>query len=662
MPQPISDELEARDSTLSGPDATAERGLSATLDNPGTPVSDADLERIFGTILEDADRYRRKFAGEWLALYNQYNGVMDDASKAEWQSRIHIPKAKQAVDLSTARVMDSLFSNEDFFDIFPYVKSDDIKVDTAKKMIKWQLWKSSYREPLKTAIKDGFICGMGPLKVSFEQDSKPVTTVNADPMTGQMQFGTTLEARKRLRLDPIIPTDFWLDPSGRNRYVIHRVKRSISDLWALCEDLADPLTGEVIRPAVYDADVVRQLKSGAIDPEREVQSALIRRDTPYLSQDSGVDVYEFWGDIHDPRNGAVLYRNVFATFVNKSKVIRKPQSNPYRHGLSPFIVFSPQLSPHQIYGFGLLGPGSMLQSALDKGWNVVADKQMFQVPMVVVYPSKLKDPNQLGSDRAKFVPGMMWEGKDPEAPPFSPVEGFQPPSQEDFVYLDRIAAMYDQSTGVNEFATGTPQTDNRKTKEEVQFRSQATQQVFNDSATHIEETALSPLIKMIYYLMVQFESEYTDDNLLRQFGTEQQQVIMGLKMMPPEQRWQYMYLDAEFRVTGVSLAITRQDRISRLANFKQMIGNDPMLNMLMDKPEELRTWLKNFDLSPNMVLPYADAVLQAMQQAQIGQIMGPLMQQGQPGQNQNNSQQAGAADARGAAQQETAGPKAQEQR
>ena len=661
--QPTADTLEARDTTQQGPDAQPERGEGATIDFQGTPVDDASLERIFSTILEDADRYRRKFASEWLALYNQYNGVVDDTSKAEWQSRLNIPKAKQAVDLSTARVMDSLFSNEDFFDIFPYIKQDDIKVDTAKKMIKWQLWKSNYREPLKTAIKDGFICGFGPLKVGFEEDDRPVTTVNQDPMTGQMQFAVTTETRKRLRLDPCIPTDVWLDPTGRNRFIIHRVKRSISDLWAMAQDQTDPATGAVVRPAVYDADKLRSVKPGSIDPEREVQNALIRRDTPYLNQDIGVDVYEFWGDLYDPRNGAVLYRNVVATFVNKRTVIRRPQANPYRHGLAPFVVFAPQLSPHQIYGFGLLGPGSMLQSALNRTVNIISDKHLLTMPMVQAVPGALRDPNEMAGDRPKVVPGKVWQIKDPDRPAFVPVQGFVPPSQEDFELLQFFSSAYDQTTGVNEFATGTPQSDNRKTKEEVQARTSATQQTFNDAAIHIEETALSPLIKMIYYLMVQFEQEYGDDNLLRQFGTDQQQIIIGLSTLSPEQRWQYMFLDAEFRVTGVSLAITQQERISRFANFKQMVSNDPYLNAIIDKQEELRWWIRNFNLPQSLVLQGADVIIQALQQGAISQILGPMMggQPGQPGANQNNNQQAGAADARKAAQRSTAGPKSQEQ-
>jgi hypothetical protein len=190
-------------------------------------------------------------------------------------------------------------------------------------------------------------------------------------------------------------------------------------------------------------------------------------------------------------------------------------------------------------------------------------------------------------------------------------------------------------------------------------------QVFNDVAQHIEESALSPLIKMIYYLMVQFETEYDDQNLLQMFGEEQALLIQQLKMMPAEQRFHAMYLDAEFRVTGVSLAITREQRINRLVNWKQMISSDPGMMMSRSIAEEFRMWLKLFDMPQTLVMPFEQQLLQAEQQAMLAQMMGPAApggQQGPPGQNANNKQQAVAAQSRQAGQKETAPEPAQAQR
>jgi hypothetical protein len=560
--------------------------------------------------------------------------------------------ARQAVDVSTARVIEALWSNEDWFDVYPYVKLDDAKTDMAKKIVKWQFWKGNIREGIRTAIKHSFICGFGPLKLTFDQRAMAITKAGPD---GQPM--ESVEIRKFLRADPIIPTDFWIDPTGRNRYVIHRVKRTISDLWELATGATDPLTGASI-PPVYDPVEVRKVKPAQQDMTREVQTSVIRRDTPYLASDMGVDVYEYWGDIFDPKNGAVMYRNVVCTFVGKGKttIIRQPQANPFRHGKAPFIVFSPGLAPGQLYGWGILRANTLLSDAIDRIFNVIMDKTMLQVPTVVAYPTALRNPEELLGDVPTWKPGKIWQGKDPDRKPFEAIEGFPPPSNEDMQILDRLMSMFQMSSGVNEFATGTPQTNNRKTKEEVQTRTSATAQIFNDAAQHIEENALSPLVKMVYLLTVQFEDQYDDQNLLRMLGSvEAGQVVMALKQLPPEMRWQEMFLDAEFRVTGISQSITRQDRLQRLTGFLQSIAADPVMGALIDKSELLRTWVHEYDLPQNLVLPMSEALLQAENMAQIGSVMQMFgMSPGAPaGQNKNNAGKANEAAAKEGAEQQT---------
>lgn len=644
MTQPSTyEEMEAKDTSIIGPEAEPEAGFNATLNDTGQPLTDDQLATTLSQILNDADQYKQRFQAEMLREYTQYNGQIDDSDKSEWQSRLHLPLARQAVDISTARVIDALWSNEDFFDVYPYAKMDDAKVDLAKKLVKWQFWKGNIREGLRTAIKHAFICGFGPLKVTFEQRAVTVTKV------GQMGLPeTTTEIRKFLRADPILPTDFWVDPTGRNRFMIHRVKRTVADLWALARPQQDPMTGAEI-PPVYDPNVVAEVKPSQLDQEAAVKESIIRRDTPYLNTDVAVDVYEYWGDIYDPKNGAVLYRNVVCTFVGKgkTKIIRKPQTNPYRHGQAPFIVISPGLAPGQIYGWGILRANTLISDAIDKAFNVIMDKFLLQVPSVVVYPTELRNQDEVSGDKIKWTPGKVWLGKDPERPPFAAVEGFPPIAQQDLQVLDRLTSFYQMFSGVNEFSTGTPQTDNRKTKEEVQVRTQATAQIFNDAAQHIEENALSPLIKMVYLLTVQFEDQYDDQNLVRMFGDNDEaiQVVQALKMAPPEMRWQQMYLDAEFRVTGITNAITKQDRLARLTGFLQSIAADPTMGMLIDKQRLLRLWVQNYDMPREIVLSMSDAILQGENMASLGMLMQQfgLMPQGG---NANNANQKNAAGAR----------------
>jgi len=592
-------------------------------DYQGDTPDKAKIVKAFQTIKEDWDRYRMKFVAEWLKCYNQYNGIVDDQNKSEWQARISIPEAKRAVDTSAARIMSSILDNEDFFDIQPYIKLDDQRVDTAKKLIKWQLWKSNYRDSWPVSIKDALICGFGPMKVRPQRDAKD---------------------RFRIVYEPEMPTNVWIDPTGRGRGIIHRTKRSISDLEAAA------------RNGVYDMEEVKKVKPGSTDSEREVQGSIIRRDTPHLASDLGIDVYEYWGDFYDPATGAVLYENCLITFAYDQFMIRAPEQNPYTNIESPFVIFTASVVPHQLYGMGVLLPGNMILDEINKAWCVILDKQRFQVPQTICYPGALRNPEEMQSSKPKFVPGKVWMGKDPSRPPFTPMLGFNPPNQDDFQIIDRLTLAYQQSVGVSEFATGASETTNRKTKEEVQARTAAASQVFNDAASHIEDTAISPMLKMLYELMVQFENEYDDDNLQRMFGDQDDggAAIAQLKNMPPDVRWKVMALDAEFRCNAISRSATLNDRLNRLMGFMQIVNGDPSLAALVDKRWELRDLIQNFKQDTRMVLAQSDAILQAQEQQRLAMLMAPMQQQagGQTEQgNPHNQQAAGAAQGKRAAQQ-----------
>ncbi len=639
------EEMEARDTTILGAPAQAERGIDAKFDDPGQPIEVEQLQNILPTILTDADNYKKKFTAEMLRDYNQYHGLIDDRDKQPWQSRVHIPKARTAVDISSARIVNALWANDDFFDVFPYTKMDDNLVEVAKKIVKWQFWKRGIREGLRTSIKDALICGFGPLKVTFEAIAEPVMGLK----DGSMQE-TGVKLRRGLRVDPISPMDFWLDPTGRNRFVIHRTKRTLSDLWSMAQPTVDPTTGEQI-PPVYDPNVVRELTAGQVDPEKEVQNSLVKRDTPYLASDMALEVYEYWGDIYDPKNGVVLYRNVVCTWVGSGKVriIRPPQKNPFWHQMAPFIVVSPGLAPHELYGWGLIRSVTLIQDGINQMFNLMMDKAKLQVPQVIVYPSALKNGAQeMEGDVIAFKPGKIWQGRDPEAPPIAPVQGFEPISQQDVELFQILNQIYDTSTGVNEFATGTSNTTHRKTRQEVELRSGATEQIFNDSAQHIEENALSPLIKMVYLLTVQFEDKYEDMSLLRMFGDSERsmQILQMVKAMTPDMRWEAMFLDAEFRVTGVSLAITRQDRLERINGFIQSLSVDPMMALLIDRVELLREWIKDFDFPRDIVMPIGEALVQAAQMMELQNMMMQMGLMPSGGGNPTNASRAQGADAK----------------
>lgn len=654
MPQLASlESIVSKDIPIGGKRAKPERG-------PGSTFSyDGDIERlkdpsaiskIFMTKWEQADNYRKRFTPEWIKAFQQYQGELDDRNKAPWQNNVNIPLPKQAVDHAASRILDALFQTDDFFDILPSRRIDDVKTAFAKAVIKWQLWNSDARQQIETAVKDALICGSGYLKCYFDMDIDTVveardliTGLTAEEMAfnrGGKRYGYQEIERvvKLLRLEPIIPTDMWLDPTGRGEFVIQRIKRNLSSIWQMARDQKDS-DGQILLPAVYDPEIVSKVRAGIGDQRSNVEAAVIRRDTPHLQDDLGVDLYEYWGHLTDPSTGVVLFRNIVATFADKQFTIRYPQPNPFLHRKAPFVRLTPEERAHEIYGVGILFPSLRLVDAVQRHWNVVLDKTLLSVPAVEIDQMAAKNPEELQGDKLHYVPGKTFTRKSPDRQIFYPVEGFMPPTDIDLAITDRLASFIQMGTDVTEFVTGQTQTTNRKTKEEVQARTQAAQQTFNSAARHIEQHALGDLLEMVYYLVLQFVDDFDDETLMKMIGDDQDlmALVSTLKDMEPEERWYRLYLKAEFRVTAVTNNLTRQDRMSRLSNFEKIVQADPTLGPLLDKRERLRQWMQLLEIDKKLLLPQADAMMQAAESQQLQMMSQPPQQPGSmEGQNPHN--------------------------
>jgi hypothetical protein len=635
--------VETTDVQFAGARATAEHGLSANYWFKGNKagLTHEVIANKFQTIFTYADNYRQRFIPEMLAAYAQYNGEPVATGKEPWQSNIHVPMPSQAINVASGRIVQSIFNSEDFFQVDPDRRADDLLTEFAKKSVKWQIRKSGGLKELKTSIKDALICGFGPLKVHFSVDKQPFTDVRRKTsrlsLPGQIistgndfEYVDSYRTVKKMRFESGLPTDLWLDPSGKNRWLIQRTTRYPSDLWPLTEDLYGP-DGELLRKKVYDAAQVSRVRPGMQDGKRLQDAAVVRREqgTAYgQNYDQACDIYEFWGDFPDPDTGATLFRNVIATFVDRRLTIRYPQRNPFLHGMPPFICFQSQLLPHQVYGYGLLQQNRTIEDAINRQANVLLDKSMLQVPTLEYDASASKDPAIQAGSRPKFAPGKMWPRKPgPDKKIFYPVEGFQPVMPIELAMLDRLTNWYQLSSTVPEFASGAQLSNNRKTAEEARLRTAAAQQNFNDAAVHIEEQGIGPFLKMVYLTMVQYEDQYDDITLTKMFGDDQDAIsfIQELRAMSPQERWASLYLDAEFKAVGITNEITRQERLQELSDFIRVTSADPLLSMTIDKREQLKEMLQLYHQPQRLVLKQSDAILQAVQFSMLQQMFGGAM-------------------------------------
>lgn len=637
---------DATDTLLTGKPVTPDYGRFATLQTPGVvPQDNRAKVAMFSQILEDAERYRQAYEEEWMRLYSQYHGATSTEGKAPWQSLAHAPFSKRDVDTIASKIVSIVFSENDWFGIKPRSRVTNGLVDIAKEEIDVQLHKGKFREPLETSIKDALICGTGPLKITYERVLKPYMAADFTPdvplrVGNQVKIGPgsfnvrrAMRAVSGIQMRPVIPTDFWLDPSGQNRYVIHRSKRHLSDLWKLTKPQVDPMTGEELLPAIYDADEVSRIRPGSRDRKLDQFASTIRRERYLAYEDMTVDVYEIWGDIPDPSTGVVMYPNCFATFVDKQWLLRPPQENPFWHQRLPFIDFRAMLNPHQIYGYGFLTQGSLLQFEIDRVLQLMIDKMTLSVGMAEADAGALKNSEDAGGSHVKVDPARIWWRKNQERAIFFPIKITEGPTTADAQVYQLLQQAREMTTNVNEWSTGQNQSTTRKTAKEAEIKVSASQSQFNDIGQYMEEHSLAPFVQLIWELSIQYEN-FQDPELLERFAdnANAQQLLAAFAAMKPEERWAKMNMDAQFRVDGITRQVTRQQRLDRLINFLKFASGNQATAAIIDWRTVLQEAMVDFEMPSNMVLPQDQAVLQAAEQAAIAMFMNMVSGQGQPGQ------------------------------
>jgi hypothetical protein len=634
------------------------------------------VESIFNTLLEEAIQHRMNFEGIWQMNFLQYHGMTDDSELSEWQSQAHVPLTSQAVDTAAAKITSVMFGQEEWVDP---PEGDGVRYDLAKELVQWQLEKAEAQDPINQSVKDALICGNGPMKIHVETYAEPSSRVQwrKNPprqifgvpigMGGKWDIVDSLEVGKRMRFEPVMPTDFWLDPSGQNRFYIQRIKVLPSDVWAKAKPLYGPDGKTIIRPAVYDPDVAGRVSAGMRDGRLDDLAANIRKDSPTRRtvQDRTVDLYEFWGDMIDPTNGAVVYRNILATFVNKQWCLRPPETNPFLHKRRPYIYFRGKLLPHQLYGYGILGHTGKLQSELDRLLRTFIDKTHLSLPIPVLDLKNISNASEIMGSHMRLAPGKALHRKHSASASQNPVAEIvkfsEPVNEWEIQLYNIIRGEFNAASGIDEFVNPAQATNVRKTRFEVQTKTQATQALFNDAAQYIEQTALSPMVDMLYMLMAQFEDQYDSSELMEKFSDnpEARDFLQQLSTMTPAERWRLMRLSGHFKVTGVTVQVTRDRLLSRIQQFFEMIQADPTYGQVLNKVEVMKIFLRIFDLPRIILLPdWESQMTQALQEAMVQQAQaqqaqqqgGQQAQQTMMGNNQNNQQAALGARGRAAAQ------------
>ena len=525
-------------------------------------------------VIGKCDQWRDHFEANYEQKFDEYyrlwRGIWDpqDKMRESERSRIISPALQQAVESSVAEVEEATFGRGTWFDIKDDL-ADQNPIDVQK--IRQQLTEDFARCGIRKSVAECLInsavfgTGMAEIVLDEELEMRPTTQPIMD---GAMQaYGVTESERYRVRLKPILPQNFLIDP----------VATSIEDALGVAIDEFVPKhqVEQGIESGIYRDVVITEYYTDT-DLEADKNLTMYTDDKVRLTKYYGLvptelfydaikeeDEEEYFGEKKDGQ-----YIEAIVVIANGAHLL-KVEENPYMMNDRPVIAFPWDIVPGRFWGRGVCEKGYNAQKALDTELRARIDALALTVhPMLAVDASRLPRGAKMEVRPGKT---LLTNGNPAEIlQPFK----FGSLDTNTFNQASALQTMVQQATGAID-AAGIPGSIN------------------GDATAAGISMSLGAIIKRHKRTLINFQEAF---------------------LIPFVQKaaWRYMQFDPELYpvqdykfVASSSLGIiAREYEVTQLVQLLQTMGQDsPMYPMLVQS------------IVDNMNLSNREEIIQGLQQA-----------------------------------------------
>jgi len=564
-------------------------------------------EKAEDWVMDKAERWRDHYQSNHEEKFDEYyrlwRGIWDsnDKMRESERSKLISPALQQAVESSVAEVEEATFGRGKWFDIRDDRNDKDSKdVAYLREQLSEDFLFTKTRKAVGEVLINAAVYGTGMAELVIEEvnEMKPASQPIMD---GAMQaVGVTIEKRVVVKLRPIQPQNFLIDPTASSieealgviidEFVPrHQVEMGIENGIYNDVEIEDADTDNDIEAdkelTAYEDDKVRLTKYYGLIPRHIYLSALEDDEDDELS--SAVKENKDSVDEEEEEEKEKGYVEVVIVIAN-GKSILKIEENPYMMQDRPLVAFPWDVVPGRFWGRGVCEKGYNSQKALDSELRARIDALALTVhPMMAMDATRMPRGAKLEIRPGKTI---LTNG--------NPAEILQPfkfgnLDQVTFAQAAELQKMVQMATGAID-AAGIPGSIN------------------GEAAAGAVSMSLGAIIKRHKRTLVNFQESF-------------------LIPMIEKTAWRYMQFDPDHYpvsdykfVPSSSLGvIAREYEVTQLVQLLQTLGQDspmyPMLvssvidNMGLSNREELLSKLEEMN-QPN---PEQQQQQQQQQQMQM---------------------------------------------
>ena len=541
---------------------------------------------VLNKVNDWGDYYEQNYADKHEEYYRLWRGIWNaqDKTRQAERSQIISPALQQAVESNVAEIEEATFGRGKYFDISDNMGDTETEdVMFLRNKLHEDFNKAQIRRDVSECILNSAVFGNGIAEVVLEEvnEMKPAT----EPvMDGAMEaVGVKVSKRTMVRLRPILPQNFRIDPVATNvdealgvaidEFVSSHVVEQLQESGVYREGYLGNASDDFdIEPdkdilTVHQQDKIRLTKYYGLVP-----CHLLEQELDYKLDD-------------DEKDG---YYVEACVIIGNENVLLKAEPSPYMMKDRPVIAFSWDVIPSRFYGRGVCEKGYNSQKALDAELRARIDALALTVhPMLAMDATRIPRGTKPEIRAGKI---LLTNGDPKEIiNPFN----FGNVSQITFAQAQALQSMVQQSTGAVDSSGVGGSINGEATAAGISMSLGAIIKRHKRTLVNFQESFLIPFVSKAAWRYMQYEPEL------------------------------YPVSDYNFNATSSLGIIAREYEVSQLVQLLQTMGKETPYYPIM-----LKSIVDNMNVSNREELiglidqaaqptPEQQEAEQATQQAQL---------------------------------------------
>ena len=459
------------------------------------------------------DHYESNYQEKHDEYYRIWRGIWDksDVMRESERSRIISPATQQAVESAVAEIEEATFGRGKFFDI-----KDDLQdtnpadIAIIRNQLEEDMHFAKARSSIAECLLNSAIFGNGIAELILDEITELKTTSQPQPEMGLTAVGVEKRDRVIVRIDPIMPQNFLIDPLATNvddalgvaiekMVSMHSVQQGIDT--GIYRDVE-------IESVASDSDLEDASKVTMLDTQNMIKltkyyglvptDLLEDEDMPEADEN---EIVEFPTIMEDEEGTKTTYTEAIVVIANDDTVL-KVERNPYMKKDRPVIAFSWDTVPFKFWGRGICEKAYNSQKALDTEMRARIDALALTVhPMMGIDASRMPRGAKLDIRPGKTI---LTNGNPREV--LTPMN-FGQLDQVSFTQAAQLQTMIQQATGAIDSAGIPGSINGEATAAGISMGLGAIIKRHKRTLINFQENFLIPLVEKAACRYMQFEPE-----------------------------------------------------------------------------------------------------------------------------------------------------------